>query len=103
MLSREFDFAVTEKREELKQVIDKDMVLCDGCSEPIVPYDQYLWVADKLGPLVFSNASLMLFYMRFLSLALKEKEGSGIEGEYQRFDRIKILCPECRRKAVLKS
>ncbi|MDD2689895.1 MAG: 4Fe-4S dicluster domain-containing protein [Candidatus Omnitrophica bacterium] len=60
ILSQEFDFATTQKREDLKQEIEKDLMLCDGCQEAIVPYDQYLWVAQRLGPLCFSNPSLIL-------------------------------------------
>ncbi len=103
ILSQEFDFATTQKREDLKQGIEKELMLCDGCSKAIVPYDQYLWVAQELGPLCFSNASLILFYLRTLSLALKEKTPPQEEPEFERSDRIKIMCPRCRREAVLKS
>ncbi|MFH0790050.1 MAG: 4Fe-4S binding protein [Candidatus Omnitrophota bacterium] len=105
ILSREFDFAVTEKREQLKQEIEKELVVCSCCGEVIVPYDQYLWVAEKLGPLCFSNASLIVFYFNNLNPALKEDKQylPKQETEFLRSDRIKILCPRCRRQAVLKS
>ncbi len=101
ILSQEFDLAVT-KREELKQQIEKDLVLCEGCNEIIAPYDQILWTAKRLGPLVFSNTSLMLFYLSQLNLAFKE-EVSPKKEEFLRSDRIKILCPKCRREVVIKS
>ncbi|MDO8661863.1 MAG: 4Fe-4S dicluster domain-containing protein [Candidatus Omnitrophota bacterium] len=106
MLSREFDLATTEKREDLKQTIEKEFVLCESCAEPIVPYDQYVWVAKKLGPLSFTNASLLLFYLRSIGLALKERihPGPGSKpAAINRSTRIKTLCPRCRREAVLKS
>ena len=113
ILSSEFDLATTGKREDLKQEIEKDLVLCDCCGEVIAPYDQILWVAKRLGPLSFSNASLMLFYLRESSLALssegvaafgeKEKLPPKEEIDFLRSDRIKILCPRCRREAVIKS
>ena len=103
MLSQEFDLATTEKREDLKQVIEKEFVLCECCAEPIVPYDQFVWVSQRLGPLSFSNSSLMLFYLRMLNLALKVKPALKEELEFRRSDRIKILCPRCRREAVIKS
>lgn len=104
-LSREFDLATTERRQGLlKDQIEKELILCDGCGELIAPYDQILWVARKLGPLTFSNTSLMLFYLRKLTLALKEKPSTiKEEPKFIRSDRIKILCPRCRREAVLKS
>lgn len=103
ILSREFDFATTEKREDLKQEIEKELVLCEACLEAVVPYDQYLWVAEKLGPLTFSNPSLILPYLRALNLALKQESIQQKDAEFMRSDRIKVICPRCRREAVLKS
>jgi len=104
MLSREFDLATTEKREDLKQTIEKEFVVCECCGEPIVPYDQYVWLAKRLGPLTFTNASLLLFYLRTTGLALKERFAAGSSSSaLNRATRIKILCPRCRREAVLKS
>ncbi|MBI5144811.1 MAG: hypothetical protein HZA27_01340 [Candidatus Omnitrophica bacterium] len=67
----------------------------------ILPSAQYRWVSQRLGPLCFANASLMLFYLR--SMHPEEGTLSKEEHELLRSDRIKILCPRCRREAVLKS
>jgi len=103
ILSQEFDLAVTEKIEQLRQTIEKELLLCECCSEIIAPYEQILWVAKKLGALSFSNASLMLFYLKSLNLALEKEPSPKEELEFMRSDRIKVLCPRCRREAVLKS
>jgi len=104
MLSQEFDLATTEKREDLKQAIEKELVVCEYCRESIVPYDQYTWVSKRLGPLTFTNASLLLFYLRSAGLALKEKFIAGNrKAALNRSTRVKILCPRCRREAVIKS
>jgi len=103
VLSQEFDLATTEKREALRQTIEKELVLCECCQDPVAPYDQYAWVSEKLGPLCFSNASLLLFYLRRLGLAVRDKFHSKAESDLLRSDRIKVLCPRCRREAVLKS
>ncbi|OGX14757.1 MAG: hypothetical protein A2166_05580 [Omnitrophica WOR_2 bacterium RBG_13_41_10] len=103
MLSQEFDLATTGKREDLKQEIKKELLLCECCQEVIAPYDQILWVAKKLGPLCFSNTSLMVSYLKELTLTLEEKPSPKEKCEFMRSDRIKILCPRCRREAVLKS
>lgn len=102
-LTQEFDLATTGKREDLKQEIEKELLLCEKCGQIIAPKEQILWVAKKIGPLLFSNASLMLFYLRNLNFALKEKFSPSEEQEFIRSDRIKILCPRCRREVVLKS
>jgi len=104
MLSQEFDLATTEDWLQLKQEIEKEFAVCECCGEPIVPVDQYDWVAKRLGPLSFANASLLIFYLRSLGLALKEKILAKKEcQEVTRASRIKIICPSCRREAVLKS
>ena len=103
ILSREFDLATTGKREDLKQTIEKEFIICECCGGTIVPYDQVLWVAKKIGPLIFSNASLMLFYLRGTDLAFKATPPSSAKKESTRPDRIKVLCPRCRREAVIKS
>jgi formate hydrogenlyase subunit 6/NADH:ubiquinone oxidoreductase subunit I len=104
ILSQEFDYATTEKRQELAQTIEKEFILCECCNEPVLPYDQYAWVARKLGPLVFSNASLLLFYLRSVGLSLREKISPSEKNvSFNRASRLKILCPRCRREAVIKS
>ena len=103
ILSQEFDFATTEKRQDLRQEIEKDLVICQGCGEIIAPHDHILWVAKKLGPLTFSNPSLMLFYLESQRLSFGEPEIKSKEKEFLRADRIRILCPRCRREAVVKS
>jgi len=103
VLSQEFDLATTGKREDLKQEIEKDLIACESCHEVIVPFDQYAWVANRLGPLCFSNSSLLLFYLQSLNLAIKEKPMLKKEPDFTRSSRIKILCPRCRRQAVIRS
>ena len=102
MLSQEFDLATTGRREELRQKISKDLVVCKECGEVIGPYDQIMWVAKKLGPLAYSNATILLFYSQHLGMALKQ-DAEEPRGDFSRADRIRILCPRCRREAVLKA
>jgi hydrogenase-4 component H len=103
ILSQEFDLATTQKRQDLKQIIEKELILCQCCGEAIAPLEQILWVAKRIGPLSFSNASLMLFYLESLNLAARQVSPAKETTEFIRSDRIKVLCPRCRREAVLKS
>ncbi|MFA4889587.1 MAG: 4Fe-4S binding protein [Candidatus Omnitrophota bacterium] len=103
ILSQEFALATTENRALLIQEMEKELVLCSCCGDVVVPVDQYSWVSKRLGVLIFSNSSLMLFYLRKLGVALQEKFSPKKEMEFQRSDRIKVLCPRCRREAVIKS
>jgi hydrogenase-4 component H len=99
-LSLDFDLA-TLNRQELYQTIEKDLVLCECCSEVIAPREQIIWVAEKLGALLFSNASLMLYYLQ--DKGLSDKGGPHLNEPVLRADRLRILCPACRRKAIYKS
>jgi formate hydrogenlyase subunit 6/NADH:ubiquinone oxidoreductase subunit I len=102
ILSKEFDLATTGKREELKQNIEKELVLCQACNEVIAPYEQIIWVSRRLGVLTFSNAGLMLIYLKNkLKFTLCEQRSAT--AEFLRSDRVKLLCPRCRREAVIKS
>ncbi|MDD4954146.1 MAG: 4Fe-4S dicluster domain-containing protein [Candidatus Omnitrophica bacterium] len=103
MLSQDFDLATTGKRELLKQEIEKDLLLCECCGDVVAPRDQIAWVAKKIGPLCFSNASLLLFYLENMGLAAKGNPVLKQDTEYLRADRLKILCPSCRRQAAIKS
>jgi hydrogenase-4 component H len=101
-LSRDFDLATTESRNLLKQEIEKELLICEVCGEIVTPIDQYAWVAEKIGPLSFTNASLMLFYLRTLEISSRETDPKN-GGEILRRDRIKVVCPRCRRQAAIKS
>ena len=103
VLSNEFDLSTTGKRQDLKQTIEKDLVTCSCCGETVAPYDQILWVAGRIGPLTFSNASLMLFTLRESGLSSKDSSSSGGKRDLNRADRIKVLCPRCRREVVIRS
>ncbi len=103
VLSREFDFSTVGKREDLRQKIEKRFVLCECCGAPIVPADQYKWVSLRLGPLCFANASLLLSYLRLQGLAEPDTGERPKEAGLLRSDRIRLLCPACRRQAVITS
>ncbi len=103
ILSNKFDLASTDSRESARQEITKELVLCDDCGEAIAPRDQLLWVARKLGPLLYSNTSLLNVYFSAVPLTCGESLTSADLEDAGRAKRSEILCPACRRKAVFKS
>ncbi len=100
VLSNEYDLAVTEGRLRLFQEIEKDMVCCEICGEPIACIDHYRWVINKLGSLYTSNTSLISFKQKEIFIASNLPKSTQ---EILRSDRFRILCPRCRRKAVFTS
>ncbi len=103
MLSRDFELSTVGERTELKQEIEKELMTCDCCGTPTAPRDQYRWIAERLGPLSFTNSSLILFYLAKLSIALFRGEMGRFGTEMTRQERMRILCASCRRQAVLQS
>ncbi|MFZ5799773.1 MAG: 4Fe-4S dicluster domain-containing protein [Candidatus Omnitrophota bacterium] len=103
MLSREFDLATLGKRIDLTDRVEKELVVCENCQNIVGPKDQILWVARKLGPLAFSNTSVMLFYLQNNSLAKIDTPSQKPQVPLLRQDRLRLLCPRCRREIVIKS
>jgi formate hydrogenlyase subunit 6/NADH:ubiquinone oxidoreductase subunit I len=97
VLSNEFDMAVTENRKSLQQTIDKQMVICECCNEPIACKDHLSWTAQKIGPLYPSNTTLLRFQQTLILVGNDIKKDNK---EILRPDRFRILCPKCRREAV---
>lgn len=101
-LTQEFDLATLQNRGALYQAIEKELVLCEGCNEVIAPKEQMIWVAEKLGALVFANTSLLSYFFGEKDLA-EIKSSLVSQMPSSRSDRFKLFCPKCRRQAVLKS
>ncbi|MFH1768811.1 MAG: 4Fe-4S binding protein [Candidatus Omnitrophota bacterium] len=97
-LSNEFDISVTEGRKNLCQTIEKDLSLCEGCKEPVAPRDHIAFTIKKLGCLYVTNTSLIAFTQQNLGL---REDLPKAEEEMFRWDRFRILCPSCRREAVI--
>jgi hydrogenase-4 component H len=97
-LSNEID-ASTYDRSESKEVVEKELVVCEDCGCIVAPADQIRWVARKLGSVAFSNPTLMLQMLQDMSLVDKAEEPG--ETKAYRSGHIKVLCPKCRREVVL--
>jgi formate hydrogenlyase subunit 6/NADH:ubiquinone oxidoreductase subunit I len=99
-LSCEFDISTTEKREELCQAIEKELILCECCKEIIACRDHMVWTIKKIGPLYPSNTTLIAFQQEALNIC---DSISRTTQKLLRSDRFRILCPRCRREAVFTS
>ena len=89
----EYDLTTTD-RSSLRENVEKELLLCEGCGAIIGARDHVLWVAEHVGPLVYSNPTLLLAAMQEQGLADKAPEATG---ELRRGDRLRILCPKCRQ------
>ena len=98
-LSNKFDLAVFDRNEAVESV-EKELVLCEGCGCVVGAKDHLTCVAKKLGPLAYSSPTSYLSALKDLKLAYLKLEKSE---ELTRQDRIKILCPKCRKEITLET
>jgi hydrogenase-4 component H len=97
-LTNEWDF-VGFKPEDFEEKVEKELLRCEGCGCVIAPTDQLRWLARRLGPLAFTNPTLLL--VSHQALAVVEEGVQGPPGEPGRAGRVSIQCPRCRRKTAL--
>ncbi|MBU1694798.1 MAG: 4Fe-4S dicluster domain-containing protein [Verrucomicrobia bacterium] len=95
--STEWD-CVGFKREDFEEKVEKELLLCEVCGSVIAPVDQVRWLVKQLGPLAYTNPTVMLVAGRDLAIV---DEGVKAEAENPlRADRLMIQCPRCRRKTA---
>jgi len=97
-LTTEFKMVFSDK-DEARTSIEKPLVRCEHCGEPITTVDHLKWMIDRLGPLAFSNATLVsvIHDLTLGKTPIKKPERKEID----RADVIRILCPKCRRRVAV--
>ncbi len=99
-LTPEFDLAAFDRKTLVSKDINRELIICDDCKSIIGTRQQFLFLAKKLGSLVYGNYSLVLTSLQELGLVKleqnKEKEN------YERSKIFHITCPKCRRINLLK-
>lgn len=89
-------------RDDAVTSVEKELVLCEMCGDVVGAADHIRWVMDRLGPLAYSNPTLVLTALRDSNL-LKDVPPRDAEAEPGRQDVVRILCPACRRQVQLKA
>ena len=85
--------------EDFEERCEKELMLCEICGEALAPVDQLRWLVRRLGPLSFTNPTLMLMAGRDLGVVEPPVKTTG--DSVQRADRLRIQCPKCRRATAL--
>jgi len=96
--TNEYDLA-DNNREKIKDEVEKELVYCQICREIITTKEHLKWVADKVKTATYSNPTLYLSYLR--EFGLTPRKAIEIGEQFNRSDRIKILCAKCRRKTTI--
>jgi hydrogenase-4 component H len=93
-LSNEWDLA-TLNREDIIETHEFELQLCEKCGELIGTKKHLVWLYEKLGPLAYTNPSLLLSKSRELHNEPLDKEPQTTQ-EVKTSDFMLILCPKCK-------
>ncbi|MFC1807485.1 4Fe-4S dicluster domain-containing protein [Candidatus Omnitrophota bacterium] len=96
-LSNDYDLTFFDRKTAF-ETIEKDLALCEICSDVIACKDHLAWVSDRLGELTFSSPTLYL--SRLKSLGIIDENLISAFKDKGRSDRVKILCAKCRRETT---
>lgn len=95
-LSNEWDLA-TMDRESTIEDQEYELQLCEKCHAIIGTKKHLVWLYEKLGPLAYSNPSLLLAKSGELTTEPKDtSRQSQPDKAAQASDFMKILCPKCK-------
>lgn len=98
VLTNEYDLATFDRSQAI-ETVEKELVLCEFCGAVIGARDHIIWVARKLGPKAFTNPTLMLSLLQDVGRAAEVPKEEG--APMIRPDRIRVLCPRCRRATTI--
>jgi hydrogenase-4 component H len=99
--TNEYDMVYFD-RSQAKTSIEKDLVLCEVCGDVIGTADHIQWVTQRLGPLAYSNPTLVLSALRD-SKVIEDLPTRDKDLEPDRQDVVRMLCAKCRREVQLKA
>ena len=96
-LSNEWDLAGLD-REAMSETHEFEMQMCEKCGAVVGPKKHLVWIYEKLGPLAYTNPSLLIAKSGQLATDLEQvdatKASAGKPAETSDFTRI--LCPKCK-------
>ncbi len=95
-LSNEWDLATLD-RESTVETYEFELQLCEKCGEMIGTKKHLAWLYEKLGPLAYTNPSLLLAKSRELAAKGEEAEQQvQPDRAANTSDFMRILCPKCK-------
>jgi len=95
-LSNEWDLAGLD-RDAMTETHEFDLQLCEKCGAVIGTKKHLVWLYEKLGPLAYTNPSLLIAKNDQLETDLKvDKSKAQKADEVKADDFMKILCPKCK-------
>jgi formate hydrogenlyase subunit 6/NADH:ubiquinone oxidoreductase subunit I len=93
-LSNQWDLAGLD-REAMAETHEYELQLCEKCGATIGTKKHLIWLYEKLGPLAYTNPSLLLAKNAELMKEAVAAEGVASADTRTR-DFMRILCPKCK-------
>jgi formate hydrogenlyase subunit 6/NADH:ubiquinone oxidoreductase subunit I len=95
-LSSEWDLATLDK-ESTAETHEFELQLCEKCGATIGAKKHLIWLYEKLGPLAYTNPSLLLAKSGELSTkVLDSQQQPQPDRAAEASDFMRILCPKCK-------
>ncbi len=95
-LSNEWDLAGLD-REAMAETHEFELQLCEKCGALIGTKKHLIWLYEKLGPLAYTNPSLLIAKSgELLTEAQVIQTQAQGDKEVQASDFMQILCPKCK-------
>ena len=93
-LSNQWDLAGLD-REAMTETHEFELQLCEKCDAIIGTKKHLVWLCEKLGPLAYTNPSLLIAKSGEL-LTQPQSARQESDEDYQPSDFMRILCPKCK-------
>ena len=96
-LSNKWDLA-SLSRDDFIETFDYELQFCDKCGAKIGTKKHLIWLYEKLGPLAYTNPSLLIAKQNELATKVPELEEPAQEADkaVDTSDFMRILCPKCK-------
>lgn len=96
-LTNEWDLAGLD-RSAMSTTHEFEIQMCEKCGAYVGPKKHLVWIYEKLGPLAYTNPSLILAKNGQLSTAPQTPQArqAGDADQPQTGDFMRILCPKCK-------
>lgn len=100
-LSNQWDLAGLD-RQSMNETHDFELQICERCGELIGTKKHLLWIYEKLGPLAYTNPSILIAHSKQFSDQPDETASAPKTNEVKPCDFMKILCPKCKCELNIK-
>jgi len=98
-LSKNYSLAISDLKDQaVYNSVEKNLALCEACGTKIACFDHLLFVKERLGAKSYANPNLLLVTQQQFS----EIPESRVKDRLRREDYVKMVCPKCRHKIVVK-